>query len=102
MTFVAAGKPPPSPAPSRNRLTASMPKPVARLWLAQASDQKTMMSEEAAPRAEPIDERAAARVHQRVRREGSIDVRRAELRCCVSGMSCWIAATATGSDCRSR
>ena len=42
--LVAAGKPPPSPAPSRNRLAASIQKPVASAWLAQASDQKTMMT----------------------------------------------------------
>ena len=45
MTFVAAGNPPPSPAPSRKRLAASIQKPVARPWLAHASDQKTMMRE---------------------------------------------------------
>ena len=43
ITFVAAGNPPPSPAPSRKRLSASMPTPVARLWLAQAIDQNIMM-----------------------------------------------------------
>ena len=41
---VAAGKPPPSPMPSRNRLTASVPTLVASPWLAQASDQNTMMT----------------------------------------------------------
>jgi hypothetical protein len=43
IALVAAGNPPPSPIPSRNRLTASNPNPVARLWLAQASDQKIMI-----------------------------------------------------------
>ena len=42
-TRVAAGKPPPSPAPRSSRQAASMPKLVARPWLAQASDQNTMM-----------------------------------------------------------
>src|SRR5581483_11653086 len=32
---VAAGKPPPSPIPSRNLLTASIPKVIASAWLAQ-------------------------------------------------------------------
>src|SRR2546421_4955628 len=32
--FVAAGNPPPSPMPSRNRLTASIPNPAASPWLA--------------------------------------------------------------------
>ena len=64
--LVAAGKPPPSPAPSRKRLAASIQKPVARPWLAQASDQKTMMTAKPAPRAEPVDEHAAAGVHQRI------------------------------------
>src|SRR5262245_47642320 len=43
-TFVAAGKPPPSPAPSRKRLVASIQTLVASAWLAQAIDQKTMMT----------------------------------------------------------
>ena len=42
-TRVAAGKPPPSPAPSSSRQAASMPKLVASPWPAQASDQNTMM-----------------------------------------------------------
>ncbi len=41
---VAAGKPPPSPMPSRRRLTTSMLKLVARPWLAQATDQKSMIA----------------------------------------------------------
>jgi len=41
---VAAGKPPPSPMPSSRRLTASIPTLVASPWLAQASDQNTMMA----------------------------------------------------------
>src|SRR5262245_64147758 len=44
MTLVAAGKPPPSPAPSKNRLAASIHTLVARLWLAQASDQNTIIT----------------------------------------------------------
>ncbi len=44
MTFVAAGNPPPSPAPSRKRLAASIQKLAARLWLAQASDHTIMIS----------------------------------------------------------
>ncbi len=47
ITFVAAGKPPPSPTPSSRRLAASIQKPVARLWLAHASDQKIMMNRNA-------------------------------------------------------
>jgi len=42
-TRVAAGKPPPSPAPRSRRQAASMAKLVARAWPAQASDQNTMM-----------------------------------------------------------
>ena len=42
--LVAAGKPPPSPIPNRNRLTASNPKVVASPWLAQASDHHTMIT----------------------------------------------------------
>jgi hypothetical protein len=41
---VAAGKPPPSPAPSRKRLTASVETLAASPWLAQASDQNSMMT----------------------------------------------------------
>ena len=40
---VAAGKPPPSPIPSRNRLPISMAKLVASAWLAFASDQNVIM-----------------------------------------------------------
>src|SRR6185503_2800440 len=43
MTLVAAGKPPPSPAPSRNRLPASIHTLVARLCEAHASDQNSMI-----------------------------------------------------------
>ena len=41
--LVAAGKPPPSPTPSRKRLSASDPKPLASPWPAHASDQQIMM-----------------------------------------------------------
>ena len=41
---VAAGKPPPSPMPSRNRLRARVPTLTASPWLAQARDQNTMMT----------------------------------------------------------
>src|SRR6185437_9048410 len=43
-TFVAAGKPPPSPMPRRKRLAINMPNPVARPWLAQARDHQSMMN----------------------------------------------------------
>ena len=42
--LVAAGKPPPSPKPSKNRLIASIQNPAASPWLAQASDQNTMIT----------------------------------------------------------
>src|SRR5215475_6563954 len=50
-TRVAAGKPPPSPVPSRNRLIARARKLAANAWLADASDQNTMMTTN--PRREP-------------------------------------------------
>jgi hypothetical protein len=43
-TRVAAGKPPPSPAPRRARLSASVATLTASPWLAQARDQKSMMT----------------------------------------------------------
>src|SRR5689334_5398174 len=40
--FVAAGKPPPSPAPRSRRLATSMSTDVAKPWLAHAIDQNNM------------------------------------------------------------
>ena len=61
---VAAGKPPPSPTPSSNRLTASMTTLVASPWLAQASDQNTMITMKPAAGAEHVHQFAAADVHE--------------------------------------
>ena len=98
--LVAAGKPPPSPIPRRNRLTASNPKVAASPWLAHASDHQTMITRKPLPGAQNIDQFAAARVHQRVGQ------RKAACSCenCVLeiGISCWIALIATGSVCRSK
>jgi hypothetical protein len=44
IALVAAGNPPPSPIPSRNRHTASIGTLVASPWLAQASDHHSMIS----------------------------------------------------------
>src|SRR5215469_17455063 len=41
---VAAGNPPPSPRPSRNRLAASMAKLIASPWLRHEIDQNSMIS----------------------------------------------------------
>src|SRR6478672_741809 len=63
---VAAGKPPPSPTPSKNRLAASMAKFSASPWLAQAIDQNTIIRKN--PRRVPRASLSLppACVHQRV------------------------------------
>ena len=64
--LVAAGKPPPSPAPSRNRLSASERKS-GRQAVGRAGERpRDHDDQEAAARPEPIDERAAAGVHHPV------------------------------------
>ena len=66
-TRVAAGKPPPSPDAQQQPAGApAWPTLVARPWLAQASDQKTMMTVKPAARAQHVHQLAAAGVHQRV------------------------------------
>ena len=43
-SFGSRGNPPPSPTPSRKRLTSSELKPLAKPWLADASDHEIMMT----------------------------------------------------------
>ena len=58
---VAAGKPPPSPIPSKNLLPVSMAKLVASAWLAFASDQNDHDDGESNARSQAIDKFSAAR-----------------------------------------
>ena len=100
MTLVAAGNPPPSPAPSRNRLPASIQTLVARPWLAHASDQNTMITRK--PRRVPSRSMSTpppAYASAYANRKTELNAPNCVL---VRGMSRWIAATATGSDWRSR
>ena len=97
---VAAGKPPPSPAPRSSRQAAIRPKLVARAWPAQASDQRVMMIVK--PRRVPSASRSrppAAYMIAYVIRKA---VCRSENCWLVTGMSRAMALMATGRVCRSR
>ena len=68
--FVAAGNPPPSPIPSRNRLDQQRSEAGGEAVAGAGQRPEDHDEQQAAPRAERVDQRAAARVHQRVGERG--------------------------------
>src|SRR5215831_10644373 len=92
---VAAGKLPPSPAPKRNRLTANIANVVAKAWLAQASDQKIIITVN--PRRVPsTSTNFPPPAYMKAYANRKVDCR-AENCWLESGISFAIALTATGS-----
>jgi hypothetical protein len=97
---VAAGKPPPSPAPSSSRKTASVARFPASAWPADASDQNTMIAvKPARVPSTSANFPPPAYISAYVMRKAVCSSENCWL---LTGMSCSMALIATGSVCRSR
>src|SRR5690349_18464446 len=99
-TFVAAGNPPPSPTPSNRRLTARNLTLLASPWLAHANDHQIITPAKPA-RAPTQSMNRPPPMYMTAYATRNIDCK-VEYWVFDIGISCWIAAIATGSVCRSK